>query len=79
MTQRPKLRAHGRSRMTGYAFDEATVERLLACVKASGVVAQYDAGRGGFVWFNEPAVRLRAVRAAARAEAGPLTRAGKRA
>lgn len=46
MTQRPKLRAHGRSRMAVYEFegpfDEDTVERLLERAKAAGVVDQYD-------------------------------------
>ena len=47
-----------RSRIVKYDyeadFDEAAMERVLARALNSGVVTQYDTGRGHIVWFEGP-------------------------
>lgn len=62
-------RGHGRSavRTVGYALtgplNDALAERMLAQARAAGIVSQFDAGRGSFLWFNGwPGPALRAFR-----------------
>ena len=42
------------------SFQEASAERLLAAAKTSGLVLEYDTGRGSLMWFQgKPGQELR--------------------
>lgn len=65
-----------KTRVVGYRFEgtieDAKAERLLESAQRSGVVTQYDSGRGHVLWFNgRPGKALRAVRDAVRALVKP--------
>jgi hypothetical protein len=56
-----------RSRSVGYDyegdFNETAMERVLERAQRTGVVTEYDTGRGHIVWFNgRPGKFLREVR-----------------
>lgn len=56
-----------RARVVGYyfegRFDETDMERLLRRACCSGIITEYDTGRGSVVWFNgRPGRRMRDLR-----------------
>jgi hypothetical protein len=65
MSKKGKGRAG--TRAVGYRFegdfDEAVAEGILLAARKTGVVTEYDTGRGHVVWFNGfPGAELRKVR-----------------
>lgn len=53
----------GKGYLVCNAFDESAVEKILKKALQSGIITQYDTGRGQMVWFNgPPGEKLRAIR-----------------
>lgn len=72
---RPRVKPKSVARSVTYAyegeFSESAVEKILELAKESGVVTEYDSGRGSVVWFSgSPGPALRKVREEVRAVPG---------